>query len=71
MVCCRCDVSGCRGGNCKCSQIGCTIFCVCEGGPLCMNPLTRKFDVDEKDHDENLDDDDVEGAEGSVDNAED
>lgn len=53
MVCCRCEASRCKGRNFKCSRIGCTIFCACESGSSCMNPLTRKCDVEENDTDEN------------------
>ena len=28
---CGC-ASGCEGGHCKCSTIGCTVFCACEEG---------------------------------------
>ena len=58
----RYEVPGCKGGNSKYSQIGCTIFCICQGGPPCINSLTKKFGMDEKDGDENLDDDHVEDA---------
>ena len=34
--------SGCKGGHCKCSTIGCTFFCACKGGEVCMNMLTKK-----------------------------
>ena len=66
MVCCQCEASSCKGGNCKSSQIRCTIFCACEEGPLCINPLTRKCGVDENDSDENWDVDAVANANGSV-----
>ena len=39
---CNCKSSGCRTAVCSCSKIGCTIFCSCEGGEGCMNPLTKK-----------------------------
>ena len=34
--------SGCKGGHCKCSTIGCTVFCAYKGGEVCMNMLTKK-----------------------------
>ena len=34
--------SGCKGGPCKWSTIGCTFFCACKGGEVCMNMLTKK-----------------------------
>ena len=33
---------GCKGGRCKCSTIGCSVFCTCKGGEVCMNMLTKK-----------------------------
>ena len=40
----RCGrASGCKGGgHCKCSTSGCTVFCACEGGEMCINMLTKK-----------------------------
>ena len=37
-----CEVSKCKGDNCKCRSIGCTIFCKCEAGPNCKIPLTKR-----------------------------
>lgn len=45
MIRCGCQKSACKGANCKCSLIGCTMFCACEAGPLCLNPLTNRSDV--------------------------
>lgn len=42
------------------------LFCACEGGPSCLNPLTRKFVMEENDADANgNDNDDVNDADGS------
>ena len=41
MMRCGC-ASGCKGGHCKCSNIGCTVFCACKGSEVCMNMLTKK-----------------------------
>ena len=41
MIHCGCEASECKGNNCKCWSIGCTIFCKCEAGPNCKNPLQR------------------------------
>jgi len=30
---------------CSCCKIACTIFCVCEGGQACENPLTQRSSV--------------------------
>lgn len=40
---CGCK-TGCKRANCLCSNIGCTVFCECEGGVgvTCLNPLTVK-----------------------------
>ena len=62
IICSQYEVPVCKGGNSKCSQIGYTIFCVCQGGPPCMKLLTKKFGMYEKDDVENLDDDHVEDA---------
>ena len=48
MVRCGCDKSACRGAICKCSLIGCTVFCACEAGSLCLNPLTKRSDVEDE-----------------------
>ena len=50
--------SGCKGGQCKCSTIGCTVFCACKGGELCMNMLTKKSQESVPVGDDNYDDDD-------------
>ena len=42
MIHCGCEVSECKGDNCKCSSIGCTVFCKCEAGPNCKNTLTKQ-----------------------------
>ena len=31
----------CIEDRCKCRSIGCTVFCKCEEGPTCKNPLTK------------------------------
>ena len=36
---CQCKTSGCRTAACNCSKVGCTMFCLCEGGEACMHPL--------------------------------
>ena len=41
MMRCGC-ASGCEEGHCKCSTIGCTVFCACKRGEVCMNILTKK-----------------------------
>lgn len=41
MIHCGCEVSECKGDICRCRSIGCTIFCKCEAGPNCKNPLTK------------------------------
>ena len=41
MMHCGCETSHCQEGNCKCRSIGCTVFCKCEAGPNCLNPLTK------------------------------
>jgi len=38
---CTCKSFGCRTAACSCSKLGCTMFCLCEGGAACMNPLTK------------------------------
>ena len=43
MIHCGCDASQCKGTNCKCSTIACTLFCKCEAGSTCLNPLTKHF----------------------------
>ena len=48
MVRCGCDKSACKGAICKCSLIGCTVFCACEAGSLCLNPLTKRSDVEDE-----------------------
>ena len=40
---CGCDSSHCERGSCKCNSIGCTVFCKCEAGPNCLNPLTKQI----------------------------
>ena len=57
MVQCGCEKSACKGSNCKCSLIGCTVFCACEAGPLCLNPLTKRSDIaDETDEEADVED---------------
>ena len=51
MVRCGCEKSACKGINSKCSQIGCTVFCSCEAGPLCLDPLTKKAVKGDEDND--------------------
>ena len=41
---CQCKTSECRTAACNCANIGCTMFCLCEGGATCENPYTRKHD---------------------------
>jgi len=36
---CNCQTFRCRTASC--SKLGCTIFCACEGGEACENPLTQ------------------------------
>ena len=38
---CNCQTSRCRTAGCSCSKLGCTIFCACEGGEACENPITQ------------------------------
>ncbi len=38
---CNCKASGCKTVVCSCSKLGCTIFCLCEAGEKCKNPLTQ------------------------------
>ena len=38
---CNCKTSGCRTEACKCYGLGCTSFCLCDGGEVCKYPLTR------------------------------
>ena len=38
---CQCKTSECRTAACICANIGCTMFCLCEGGALCKNPHTQ------------------------------
>ncbi len=52
MVRCGCEKSACKGANCRGSLIGCTVFCACEAGPLCLNSLTKRSDIADMDHDE-------------------
>ena len=61
MVRCGCEKSACKGALCKCSLIGCTVFCACEAGPLCLNPLTKRSEVSddgEAEHNDSDDEDD-------------
>ena len=57
MISCNCEKSECKGTHCSCSAIGCTIFCKCEAGSICKNPLTKRNPDDgnvnefESDHD--------------------
>lgn len=39
---CSCQTSRCRTAACSCSKLRCTIFCACEGGQACENPLTQR-----------------------------
>ena len=39
---CSCQTSRCRTAACSCSKLRCTIFCACEGGQSCENPLTQR-----------------------------
>ena len=48
--------SGCKGGQCKCSIIGCTVFCTCKGGEVCMNMLKKKSEESVPVDDDNDDD---------------
>ena len=41
MIQCNCVTSYCKTDSCSCAQIGCTMFCKCEGGELCKNRLTH------------------------------
>ena len=57
---CQCKTSECRTAACNCSKVGCTMFCLCEGGEACMNPLTRTLfteDNDDVEEDENSQED--------------
>jgi hypothetical protein len=56
---CKCKSSGpgCRTATCSCSKLGCTMFCHCEGGGQCQNPLTRNDLADEEEIDESNDND--------------
>ena len=38
---CNDKASGCGTAACSGTNIGCTIFCLCEGAEACKNPLTR------------------------------
>ena len=51
--------SGCKGGHCKCSTIGCTFVCACKGGEVCMNMLTKKSQESVPVDDDNDDDDEL------------
>ena len=50
MIRCNCVTSYCKTDSCSCAQIGCTMFCKCEGGELCKNRLTHTqvSDVEER-----------------------
>jgi hypothetical protein len=54
---CKCKASGCRTATCSCSNLGCTMFCHCEGGEQCQNPLTRNDPADEEESDQSNDND--------------
>jgi len=59
---CNCKTSACRTASCSCSKLGCTMFCLCEGGEACKNPLTRSqstADESEKDTEELDEDHDI------------
>ena len=45
MVRCGCEKSACKGALCKGGPIGCTVFCACEAGPLCLSPLTKRSEI--------------------------
>ena len=38
---CKCKSSGCQTVACSVSKLGCTIFCLCEAGESCKNPLIK------------------------------
>ena len=44
---CNCKASGCRTAACSCTNIWCTIFCLCEGAVAFKNPLTGSQTEDE------------------------
>ena len=50
---CQCKTSECRTAACNCANIGCTMFCLCEGGALCKNPHTQKCIYDDNIDNEN------------------
>ena len=37
----KCKTSGCLTAGCSCTNVGCTVFCLCASGEACKNPLTR------------------------------
>ena len=47
MISCNCEKSECKDAHCSCAAVGCTIFCKCEAGPQCKNPLTKRNDLDD------------------------
>jgi len=52
----NCKTSRCLTTGCSCSKVGCTVFCLCEGGEACNNPLTRnQSDEESVDPDEDTD----------------
>ena len=51
---CGCEKYKCLSQSCKCSTIGCTVFCKCEAGPNCKNPLTTRTTEGEDDEGGNI-----------------
>jgi hypothetical protein len=53
---CNSKTSGCLTAACSCLKIGCTLFCLYEGGEACKNPLTRnQSDEESVEPDDNTD----------------
>jgi len=54
---CSCKTSECLTAACSCSRVGCTVFCLCEGGEACKNPLTlNQLEEESVESDEDTDD---------------
>ena len=58
---CKCKTSGCQTAACTCAKIGCTMFCECEAGELCRNPLTQTQCDDKQNDDTTAADPDLNG----------
>ena len=60
MIRCGCERSACKRVVCKCSLIACTVFCACEAGPLCLNPLNKTSEISDDNEAEGNDEGDDE-----------